>query len=59
MATDVDALVVDLLTEQIAGFYDPAEAKLYVSAKPASDDSWADMLMAHRSPTRCKTSTSA
>lgn len=47
MATDVDALVVDLLTEQIAGFYDPAEAKLYVSAKPASDDSWADMLMAH------------
>lgn len=47
MATDVDALVVDLLTEQIAGFYDPAEAKLYVSAKPSTDDGWADMLMAH------------
>ena len=47
MATDVDKLVVDLLTEQIAGFYDPAEAKLYVSAKPSTDDGWADMLMAH------------
>ena len=47
MATDLDALVVDLLTEQIAGFYDPAEAKLYVSAKPGTDDTWADMLMAH------------
>ena len=47
MATDVDKLVVDLLTEQIAGFYDPAEAKLYVSAKPGTDDTWADMLMAH------------
>ena len=47
MDTDVDKLVVDLLTEQIAGFYDPDEAKLYVSAKPATDESWADMLMAH------------
>lgn len=47
MATDLDALMIDLLTEQIAGFYDPKEAKLYVSAKPATDDSWADMLMAH------------
>jgi hypothetical protein len=47
MATDLDALIVDLLTEQIAGFYDPAEGKLYVSAKPGSDDTWADMLMAH------------
>ncbi|MEZ4400088.1 MAG: hypothetical protein R3B06_08720 [Kofleriaceae bacterium] len=47
MATDLDRLVVDLLTEQIAGFYDPAEGKLYVSAKPATDDAWADMLMAH------------
>ncbi len=47
MATDLDQLIVDLLTEQIAGFYDPAEAKLYVSAKPSTDDGWADMLMAH------------
>ena len=47
MATDLDQLILDLLTEQIAGFYDPAEGKLYVSAKPGSDDTWADMLMAH------------
>lgn len=47
MATDLDALVVDLLTEQIAGFYDPKEGKLYISAKPGSDDASADMLMAH------------
>ena len=47
MATDLDKLILDLLTEQIAGFYDPAEGKLYVSAKPGSDDGWADMLMAH------------
>lgn len=47
MDTDLDALLVDLLTEQIAGFYDPREGQLYVSAKPATDDDWADMLMAH------------
>lgn len=45
--TDLDALTIDLLTEQIAGFYDPAEKKLYVADKPDADDSWADMLMAH------------
>lgn len=47
MDVDLDALMVDLLTEQIAGFYDPKEEKLYVSAKPAGDADWADMLMAH------------
>lgn len=47
MDVDLDELLVDLLTEQIAGFYDPKEQKLYVSAKPAGDENWADMLMAH------------
>ena len=47
MRTDLEALMIDLLTEQIAGFYDPKEGKLYVSAKPATDDNWADMIMAH------------
>ncbi len=47
MDTDLDTLLIDLLTEQIAGFYDPKEGKLYVSAKPHTDDNWADMLMAH------------
>jgi hypothetical protein len=45
--TDLDRLIVDLLTEQIAGFYDPTEKKLYVAAKPEGDATWADMLMAH------------
>jgi hypothetical protein len=47
MAVDLDKLLVDLLTEQIAGFYDPTEAKLYISAKPTPDGNWADMVMAH------------
>ncbi len=46
-ATDLDALVVDLLTEQIAGFYDPKERKLYIASRQAADPSWADMVMAH------------
>lgn len=45
--TDLDQLTVDLLTEQIAGFYDPHEQKLYVADKPEGDETWADMLMAH------------
>ncbi len=44
---DLDQLTVDLLTEQIAGFYDPAEKKLYVADKEEGGETWADMLMAH------------
>jgi hypothetical protein len=44
---DLDQLTVDLLTEQIAGFYDPTEKKLYVADKPEGGETWADMLMAH------------
>jgi hypothetical protein len=44
---DLDQLTVDLLTEQIAGFYDPTEKKLYVADKPEGGEAWADMLMAH------------
>ncbi len=46
-ATDLDALVIDLLTEQIAGFYDPRERKLYIASDHAADPTWADMVMAH------------
>ena len=42
-----DALVIDLLTEQIAGFYDPAERKLYIASSREADPAWADMVMAH------------
>lgn len=46
-ATDLDQLVIDLLTEQIAGFYDPRERKLYIASSRESDPTWADMVMAH------------
>jgi hypothetical protein len=46
-ATDLDALVLDLLTEQIAGFYDPKDRTLYIASRRSSDPTWADMVMAH------------
>ena len=45
--TDLDKLVIDLLTEQIACFYDPKERKLYIASSHESDPAWADMVMAH------------
>jgi hypothetical protein len=44
---DYAALVVDVLTEQIAGFYDPEDATLYIAQRPAGDDQWAELLLAH------------
>jgi hypothetical protein len=48
---DVHDVLLDVLTEQIAGFYDPADGTLYIAARPAgsteADLAWADMLMAH------------
>ena len=41
-------VLLDVLTEQIAGFYDPKDTTLYIAARPGDDDTgWADMLMAH------------
>ena len=37
LATDYAALLIDLLTEQIAGYYDPETKKLTIS-KAAGDD---------------------
>ena len=45
--TDLDALIIDLLTEQIAGFYDPRERKLYIASSHTSNPAEADMVMAH------------
>jgi hypothetical protein len=47
MEIDLDKLLIELLTEQIAGFYDPKEGKLYISAKPEGNAEWPDMVMAH------------
>lgn len=47
---DVHALLLDVLTEQIAGFYDPTDRTLYIAERDASSkagDAWPDMLMAH------------
>jgi hypothetical protein len=44
---DYGQLMVDVLTEQIAGYYDRDARKLFIAARATGDDSWADMLLAH------------
>jgi hypothetical protein len=46
-ATDYEALLVDLLTEQIAGYYDPDTKKLTISKSAGDDPAWAEMVLAH------------
>jgi hypothetical protein len=43
--TSVHDVLVDVLTEQIAGFYDPADETLYIAS--GGDAESADMVMAH------------
>lgn len=46
--TDYKKLVIDVLSDQIAGFYDPAERRLYIAGWTTSGASSMDeMLMAH------------
>ena len=47
IATDYKALLVDLLTEQIAGYYDPETKKLTISKSAGDDPAWAEMVLAH------------
>lgn len=47
LSTDYKALLVDLLTEQIAGYYDPETKKLTVSKTAGDDPAWAEMVLAH------------
>jgi len=47
LATDYKALVLDLLTEQIAGYYDPETKKLTISKSAGDDAGWAEMVLAH------------
>jgi hypothetical protein len=40
-------LMVDLLTDQIAGYYDPKTKKLTISKSAGADPEWAEMVLAH------------
>jgi hypothetical protein len=44
---DYEALLVDLLTEQIAGYYDAETKKLTLSRTAGDDPAWAEMVLAH------------
>lgn len=46
-ATRYEALLVDLLSEQIAGYYDPGTAKLTLPAAADPDPGWAELVLAH------------
>lgn len=45
--TDYLGLMVDLMTDQIAGYYDPDTKKLTVSAAAGGDPQWLQMVLAH------------
>ena len=45
--TDYVTLMVDLLTDQIAGYYDPDTKKLTISKSAGADAAWAEMVLAH------------
>lgn len=46
-ATNYEALLLELLTEQIAGYYDPDTKKLTISASAGDDATWAELVLAH------------
>jgi hypothetical protein len=45
--TDYEAMLVDLLTEQVAGYYDADTKKLTISQSAGEDPVWAEMVLAH------------
>ena len=47
LATDYERLLVDLLAEQIAGYYDPKTKRLTISASAGDDAQWAELVLAH------------
>lgn len=44
---DYDALVVDIFTEQLVGYYDPATGALAISQAAADDPAHAELVLAH------------
>ena len=47
LETDYTKMMVDLLTDQIAGYYDPETKKLTISKSAGDDGDWAEMVLAH------------
>jgi hypothetical protein len=47
LETDYLQLMVELLTDQIAGYYDPQTKKLTISNTAGKDPDWAEMVLAH------------
>ncbi len=47
LATDYGALLIELLTEQVAGYYDPKTKKLTISKSAGDDPAWAELVLAH------------
>jgi hypothetical protein len=47
LATDYEAMLIELLTEQIAGYYDPDTRKLTISKSAGDDPQWAELVLAH------------
>src|SRR5215468_1969894 len=45
--TDYERLLIDLLTDQVAGYYDPDTKKLTISRSAGDDPTWAEMVLAH------------
>jgi hypothetical protein len=45
--TDYKALLVDVLTDQVAGYYDPETKRLTISRSAGDDPGWAEMVLAH------------
>jgi hypothetical protein len=44
---DYTGLMVDLMTDQIAGYYDPATKTLTINKAAQADPQWAEMVLAH------------
>jgi hypothetical protein len=47
IALDYEAAVLEILTEQIAGYYDPETGMLTLAEGSADDPQWAELVLAH------------
>jgi hypothetical protein len=47
LAADYEGLLIEVLTEQIAGYYDPDTKRLTISKSAGDDAGWAELVLAH------------